>query len=154
MTYHGKIFLLPEHRFFSPSGRGTMGEMGLFWKKRGARKKMVVHYVALNPIVWLLVASINRPLSGCLNQNDSNTRPVMMPLSERHAEERDGLGGGDKREKNEKKRTHHEKRNKRCEGKSKGLGEGLAECSCFHLGSARSEPTKTQHLRNQTSGPG
>lgn len=93
MTYHGKIFLLPKHRFFFPSGRGTMGEMGLFWKKRGAQKKMVVHYVALNPIVWLLVASINTPLSGCLNQNDSNTKPVMMPLSERHADERDRLGG-------------------------------------------------------------
>lgn len=45
----------------------------------GSSEKMVAHYVALNPIVCLLVASINRPLSGCLNQNDSNTGSIMMP---------------------------------------------------------------------------
>lgn len=77
MTYHGKIFLLPKHHFF-PSGRGTMESRGPFLKT-GSLEKMVAHYVALNPIVCLLVASINRPLSGCLNQNDSNTGSIMMP---------------------------------------------------------------------------
>lgn len=139
MTYHGKIFLLPKHRFF-PSGRGTMGEMGLFWKKRGARKKMVLHYVALNPIVWLLVASINRPLSGCLNQNDSNTSPVMMPLSARHAEQRaEGAETKGKRT----RRKEHVMRNATKGGEKNPRGEGKASpadtpsvCtrSWFHLG--------------------
>lgn len=66
---------------------------------------MVVHYVALNPIVWLLVASINRPLSGCLNQNDSNTSPVMMPLSARRSEQRDGLGGQKQKRKEGEERS-------------------------------------------------
>lgn len=77
MTYHGKIFLLPKHHFFPPGE--AQWRAGALFGEQGAQKKMVAHYVALNPIVCLLVASINRPLSGCLNQNDSNTGSVMMP---------------------------------------------------------------------------
>lgn len=120
-----------------------MAEMGLFWKNRGARKKTVVHYVALNPIVWLLVASINRPLSGCLNQNDSNTSPVMMPpppplrgILNRETALRGG-GGGERAETKEKRRRRkeHIMRNatkgakKEKKTKSKGLGKGLADRS-------------------------
>lgn len=123
MTYHGKIFLLPKHCFFFPSGRGTMGEMGLFWKKRRAQKKTVVHYVAMNPIVWLLVTSINRPLSGCLNQNDSNTNPVMMPLSARHTEQRDGLRG----EREEERAETKEKRTRRKEHIMRNATKGAKE---------------------------
>lgn len=169
MTYHGKIFLLPKHRFFSPWGRGTMGEMGLFWKKRGARKKTVAHYVALNSIVWLLVASINRPLSGCLNQNDSNTKPVMMPLSAPHAEQRDGLvgvdGGAEERAETKEKRTRrkgHIMRNATKGGKENPRGElgGASPTdtdsrAAVHIWApgGRSESPRRCSLWNQTSGP-
>lgn len=68
----------------------------------------MAHYVALNPIVCLLVASINRPLSGCLNQNDSNTGSIMMPSqrstlntehSQREKESRGEARGEEKEEK-------------------------------------------------------
>lgn len=120
-----------------------MGEMGLFWKKRRAREKMVVHYVALKPIVWLLVASINRPLSGCLNQNDSNTSPVMMPP---HPET--GWGGRNKRETDRKRGTPHEKRRKTYEEKKEVRERPRRQIppasgpppppSCFHLVAVRS----------------
>jgi len=65
---------------------------------------MVAHYVALNPIVCLLVASINRPLSGCSNQNDSNTGSVMTPLSTDGGRERAERGGQQKERGEEKTR--------------------------------------------------
>lgn len=154
MTYHGKIFLLPKHRFF-PSGRGTMGEMGLFWKKRGAREKMVVHYVALKPIVWLLVASINRPLSGCLNQNDSNTSPVMMPphpeTGWRGQKQKRMTGREERVTRNLRRKTRGWERPRR------QIPPACGPPSCFHLVAVRSwllgEANKTQHLPNQTSSP-
>lgn len=118
-----------------------MGEMGLFWKKRGAGEKMVVHYVALKPIVWLLVASINRPLSGCLNQNDSNTSPVMMPPHP----ETGRRGGRNKRETDGKRGTRHEKRRKTYEEKQevrerprRQVPPASGPPSCFHLVAVRS----------------
>lgn len=84
----------------------------------GSSEKMVAHYVALNPIVCLLVASINRPLSGCLNQNDSNTGSIMMPSQhsilnrEREREWREERTGGEG-EKKKKKGGKHVKCNKR-----------------------------------------
>lgn len=76
-----------------------------FSEKTGSSEKMVAHYVALNPIVCLLVPSINRPLSGCLNQNDSNTGSVMMPSQ--HSilnRETERLRGKRRREKHKKDR--------------------------------------------------
>lgn len=74
---------------------------------------MVAHYVALNPIVCLLVASINRPLSGCLNQNDSNTGSIMMPsqcstLNTEHSQREKERRGEEKQgERKKKKRGKH-----------------------------------------------
>lgn len=75
--------------------------------KIGSSEKMVAHYVELNPIVCLLVASINRPLSGCLNQNDSNTGSIMMPSQQRILN-RDGFR--EKEEKRGEEETRGERR--------------------------------------------
>lgn len=108
-----------------------MGEMGAFLakkKKKNAEKKNGGALCGIEPyclasgcfnqqaIVWLLKSKMTQIAA-----------PVMMPLSERRGW---GVGGRGsvraetKEKKNEKKGTHHEKRNKRCGWeKKKGVRE-------------------------------
>lgn len=99
--------------------------------KTGSSEKMVAHYVALNPIVCLLVASINRPLSGCLNQNDSNTGSIMMPSqhsilnreTDRGRKER--TGHNERKEGRQQGETGEERRKGANDGNNESLGKGL-----------------------------
>ena len=96
--------------------------------KTGSSEKMVAHYVALNPIVCLLVASINRPLSGCLNQNDSNTGSVMMPsqhsIQNRETGWRRGREEEKQEERGEEKRGKKSGENKRKEANHESCNKG------------------------------
>ena len=86
----------------------------------------MAHYEAQIPIVSLLVASINRLLSGCLNQNNSNTAPRNDALSTANTEHRDGAGreGGREREKERGGEVRGEKTGGAGWGGERGWGAG------------------------------